>query len=57
MKNLANIDKDEKIFCQVEREFELRQAERKNKINLGKEEMDRWRQPQKMKIVLSRKYR
>ena len=57
MKNLVAVDKDEKFFSQAERDFELRQAERQNRINIAREEMNKWRQPQKMKIVLSTKYR
>ena len=57
MKNLANLDKDEKFFALAEREFDSRQAERKKQITVIKDELNRWRQPQKMKIVSSKKYR
>ena len=40
MKTSDNLDKDEKTLCLTEREFHLRQVERKNRITIIKEEMD-----------------
>ena len=37
--------------------FEKRQAETNERMNCIREEMDKWRSPQKVKIVLSNKYR
>lgn len=57
VKTSDNLDKDEKTLSLTEREFHLRQVERKNRITIIKEEMDKWRQPQTVKIISSRKYR
>lgn len=49
---------DEKTAVQVsEKNFEARQAERKSGMDAIKEEMGRWRYPQKVKVVTSKKYR
>lgn len=49
---------DEKTAVQIaEQNFEERQAQRKAVIRSVKEEMERWRHPQKVKIVASKKYR
>ncbi len=57
VKTLLNVNENEKIFACAEKEFETRQSERKTRMDAVKEEMDKWRQPQKVKVVLSRKYR
>ncbi len=41
----------------AEKNFVTRQAERKAKMDTIKEEMERWRCPQRVEVVLSRKYR
>ena len=57
MKTLANLDEGKNSFSLAEKNFEARQSERENRIATVKEEMDKWRQSEKMKVVLSRKYR
>ena len=57
MKTLANFDEGKNSFSLAEKNFEARQLERENRIATVKKEMDKWRQPEKMKVVLSRKYR
>lgn len=57
MKTLIKTSNSEKILARAEKEFDVRQSERKARMDAIKEEMDKWRQPQKMKVVLSRKYR
>lgn len=49
---------DEKTAVQVaQANFEARQAERKERMDAIKKEMRRWRCPQKVKVVASKKYR
>lgn len=56
MKNLERVDA--KTVVQVaEKNFEARQAERKSGMDAVKEEPGRWRYPQKVKVVTSKKYR
>lgn len=56
MKTMEQLD--EKTAVQVsEKNFEARQAERKSGMDAIKEEMGRWRYPQKVKVVTSKKYR
>lgn len=57
MKYLATVDKYEKNFSQEEKEFELRQDERNNRITTIREEINKWHQPQKVKITSCKKYR
>lgn len=57
MKTLANVNEPEKIFARADKNFEAHQSEREARMAAVKEELDKWRQPQKMKVVLSRKYR
>lgn len=57
MKDLLNLDKGKKILNLAERAFDLRQAERENRMTVLKEEIDKWRQSQRMKVVSSKKYR
>lgn len=57
MKTLTNLEEEKRSFSLAEKNFEARQLERRNRIAVVKEEMDKWRQPEKMKVILSRKYR
>ncbi len=57
MKNLENVQNVEKFFQVTDEEFEKRRNETTARMNYIREEMDRWRYPNKTKMVLSNRYR
>lgn len=57
MQNSREIQDAEKIFQVADEEFEKRRKETTAKMDSVRAEMEKWRSPQTIKIVPSKKYR
>lgn len=57
MQNSREIQDAEKIFQVADEEFEKRWKETTAKMDSVRAEMEKWRSPQTIKIVPSKKYR
>lgn len=57
MKSLENTIDFDALLQKSTKEYEERQAETKKRIDSVRKEIDKWRYPNNLKVVLSSKYR